>query len=176
MLRFLEAGQGDALPVALLVLCLGLGLAVWWGRASRRRKRRALWACQRDLATLQAMTWQEFEQLVGETFRCLGFQINETGGGGADGGLDLLMTRNGKTYAVQCKHYARKRVGAPIVREAVGVAVHVRASGAYVVTVGGFTRAAKDYARGKPVHLVDGAALLGLIEQGRSPRKTQARG
>jgi restriction system protein len=161
----------EAVPYVLFTVCVAATVAALLGYARRRAKRRRLWARQRSLDTLRAMTWQEFEQLTGETFRRLGFAVRETGGGGVDGGLDLLLSAKGKTWAVQCKHYKRHRVGAPIVREAVGVAVDVRAAGVYVVALGGFTRAAEAYAKGKPVHLVDGLRLLTLIEQGKA-RKT----
>jgi restriction system protein len=39
------------------------------------------------------MTWREFEALVGEYFRLRGFAVTETGGGGADGGVDLMLTK-----------------------------------------------------------------------------------
>lgn len=151
---------------------LGLtgALAYAWGRYARRRRRRQLWARQRTLDTLRAMTWQEFEQLTGEAFRRLGYAIEETGQGGADGGLDLLLTKNGHRYAVQCKHYKSQKVGAPTVREAVGVAVHIGARAVFVVTVAGFSKAANNYARGKPVHLIDGFKLLEMIDKGRLRR------
>ena len=163
----IEAALSAALPFALLALVLVPGLVALWAAARRRTRRRALWRRQRSLATLRAMTWQEFEQLTGETFRALGYRIEETGQGGADGGLDLLITKGGQRYAVQCKHYARQKVGAPVVRDAVGAAVHVRARAVFVVALAGFTSAARAYAAGKPVHLLDGAMLLEMIDKGR---------
>lgn len=151
--------------LAILALCSAV--ATLWGYTRRRLRRRSLWARQRDLATLKAMTWQEFELLVGETFRRLGYRITETGGGGADGGADLIVVKRGRRFVIQCKHYRTGRVGAPVVREMVGVAVHEKAQGAFVVTVGSFTKAAQAFALGKPLHLVDGKQLLALIEKGR---------
>jgi restriction system protein len=129
-------------------------------------------ARQRDLGTLRAMSWQEFEQLAGETFRRLGYQVRETGGGGADGGSDLILSKKDRRIVVQCKHYKRRSVGVPIVREIVGVAIHEKAQGAFVVTTGSFTKAAQTYALGKPLTLIDGPALLQLIEQGREKRSS----
>jgi restriction system protein len=42
---------------------------------------------------LNGMTWQQFEQLVGEAFRLQGYTVAEIGGGGADGGVDLVLTQ-----------------------------------------------------------------------------------
>jgi restriction system protein len=147
-------------------------LAAGAGYLTRRSRRHHLWARQRDLGTLRAMSWQEFEQLVGETFRHLDYQVRETGGGGADGGADLILTKKGRRSVVQCKHYKRRSVGVPIVREIVGVAIHEKAQGAFVVTTGSFTKAAQTYALGKPVTLIDGPAILQLIERGRLARRS----
>lgn len=40
-------------------------------------------ADQPDVGILNAMSWQEFEGLVGEAFRRRGYQVEETGGQGA---------------------------------------------------------------------------------------------
>ena len=159
--------------VALFASLLFLAaLAAGAGYLTRRSRRRQLWARQRDLGTLRAMSWQEFEQLAGETFRRLGYHVRETGGGGADGGSDLILSKKDRRIVVQCKHYKRRSVGVPIVREIVGVAIHEKAQGAFVVTTGSFTKAAQTYALGKPLTLIDGPALLQLIQQGRAKRSS----
>ena len=89
-----------------------------------------------------------------------GWAVTVTGGGGADDGVDLMLSKpRGLRVVVSCKHY-RARLGVPQVREVVGVAYHYKARGAYVVALGGFTKAAREYADGKPIKLIDGAALL----------------
>lgn len=152
-----------ALLFAALVSVLALGAVL--GRFGQRRHRKRLHDQARSLDALRSLSWVDFEKLCGEAFRRGGYRVEETGLGGADGGVDLLLTKGGKRFVVQCKHWKRGTVGAPIVREMVGVAVHAKAAGVYVVTCGRFTKAARDYARGKPVHLVDGPALLQLIDR-----------
>jgi restriction system protein len=71
----------------------------------RRRKRNALFetASQASGAdALQGMSWRESEMLVGEGFRRGGSDVRETGGG-AIGGVDLLLTKDGEKSFVQCK-------------------------------------------------------------------------
>jgi len=168
--RLPESPYGLVVALGLILLPV---LGALWGRYARRQRRRQLWARQRDLATLRALTWQEFEVLTGETFRHLGYRVTETGGGGADHGVDLLLVKDGRRFVVQCKHYRRGRVGAPILRETIGVALHVQAAGVFVVTCGRFTRQAIAYAEGKPITLIDGVRLVALIDRaksGRTPR------
>ncbi len=42
------------------------------------------------------MSWQPFERLVGEGFRLNRYRVVETGGGGADGGMDPAMNQGGE--------------------------------------------------------------------------------
>jgi restriction system protein len=117
------------------------------------------------------MTWKEFELLVGEGFRRQGYQVAETGGGGADGGVDLVLTRprlNGsEKFLVQCKQWRALKVGVEVVRELYGVMAARGATGGFVVTSGRFTNEAIQFANGRNVTLVDGPQLLGFIRQAR---------
>ena len=47
--------------------------------------------------------WQ-FEQEVANVFRLNGYKAKVTKGSG-DGGVDIILNKNGKTSIVQCKHY-----------------------------------------------------------------------
>ena len=135
-----------------------LFLAGWW----RGRERRQLLEKTRDLDVLRALPWRDFEMLVGEAYRRLGYQVTERGGGGADGGVDLELRRNGELTLVQCKRWKQRLVSVRTVRELWGVVGHERATGAIFVTSGEFTRDAREFAAGKAYGLVDGPALLEL--------------
>lgn len=79
-----------------------------------RRKRQGLVAevaANADGAALRSMNWRDFELLVGEAFRLRGYTVTETGGGGADGGIDLQLTRGGETFLVQCKQWKAYKIG-----------------------------------------------------------------
>ena len=58
-------------------------------------RRRKLLNQQSALGSIRAMSWQEFELLVGEAFRRQGYQVEERGGSAPDGGIDLLLYKNG---------------------------------------------------------------------------------
>lgn len=134
--------------------------------AFRRRKRYQLLsdvAQSTSASVLDGMSWQEFELLVGESFRQKGFAVAETGGGGADGGVDLVLEKNGEKFLVQCKQWRAFKVGVEIMRELYGVMAARGAAGGYVVTSGQFTQEAKEFASGRNISLVDGVALRNLI-------------
>ena len=142
-------------------LLVGLAVASLSWRRSQSRKR--LLERQRGLDDLRSMSWQEFEQMVGECFRRQGYFVDETGQGGADGGVDLYLRRGSERVLVQCKQWRTGRVGAPVVREMFGLMAHHSADRAKIVCCGGFTRDAVAFAKDKPIDLIGGEALLALV-------------
>ena len=114
------------------------------------------------------MTWREFEVLVGEGFRLQGYEVTETGGGGADGGVDLVLRKDREKYLVQCKQWKAFKVGVTVVRELYGVMAAHGAAGGFVVTSGRFTDEAKAFADGRNIRLVDGPKLFGMIKQAKA--------
>ena len=152
-------------------ICLaGAGMSAW-----RRKERTNLVAdvAQSKAAdALDGMTWRQFEMLVGEGFRMQGYQVVETGGGGADGGVDLVLTKPGKSggekFLVQCKQWRAFRVGVDVVRELYGVMAARGATGGFVVTSGRFTADAVSFASGRNVTLVDGPKLHELLRQAKT--------
>ena len=131
-----------------------------------RKKRAALLdsvAKAGDTNALGAISWQEFEQMVGEWFRRQGYAVTETGGAGPDGGIDLVLHKNGEKFLVQCKQWRALKVGVGVVRELYGVMAAERVAGGFVVTSGSFTEDAKKFAHGRNVELLDGATLLRVL-------------
>lgn len=112
---------------------------------------------------LNSMTWQQFEQLVGEGFRREGYQVVEIGQAGPDGGVDLELRRQGELHLVQCKQWRAQRVGVDVVRELYGAMAAQGAAGGFVVTSGRFTDEAKGFASGRNVQLIDGDGLKKLL-------------
>ena len=126
--------------------------------------KRALLDQQRDLNTLGTLSWQEFEWLVGEAYRRQGYSVEESLVAGADGGIDLILRKEGQLALVQCKRWKTQSVGAPVIREMFGLLTHHGATRVIVVTSGHFSRDALAFAEGKPIELLDGAALLTLVQ------------
>lgn len=135
--------------------------------AMGRRKRQGLIA---EVAgdtvgtALRTMSWRDFELLVGEAFRMRGYTVTETGGGGADGGIDLQLTRGGETFLVQCKQWKAYKVSVNVVRELYGVMAAQGAAGGFVVTSGVFTLDARSFAQGRNIELIDGSALKKMVD------------
>ncbi len=145
------------------VLCLVGAVISAWRRLQRQSLVNAV--AQQDTAdALDGMSWQEFEMTVGEAFRLDGFQVEERGGVGADGGVDLVLRRGGEKFFVQCKQWKALKVGVDIVRELYGVMAAHGATGGFVVTSGTFSNDAKEFASGRNIVLVDGEILFNMIK------------
>jgi restriction system protein len=140
----------------------------------KRKRLHAAVGAGESAQALQRMNWREFEALVGEAFRRKGFQVTETGGGGADGGVDLVLTTGRERYLVQCKQWRSTKVPVSTVRELYGVMQAQGAVGAFVVTSGGFTDDAAEFVRGRNIELVGGETLFKLVQESRESSRAVA--
>lgn len=111
------------------------------------------------IAALKKMTWQDFERYCGLHFESKGYKVQLCGLGGADGGIDLILKKRGRTTMVQCKHW-KSRVSVMTVREMFGV-MHANGYDAVIiVALTGYTREAQQWAAGKPISLLSGTDLV----------------
>lgn len=156
MLRTVAAAAQYLLP---LIFLSGAALSLFL-----RHKRRTLHdrvVAQGNRQSIEKLSWREFEYLVGEFFRRKGFTVEETGGDGPDGGVDLIASLGKDSYFIQCKHWKAMQVGVTIVRELYGVMAANGAAGGFVVTSGAFTEEAKRFAEGREIEIISGEQLLG---------------
>lgn len=174
-----RAFAGAAQPFSLLawVFVAMCALAAFASFRDAQRKRR-LFDTRTGLDSIAALGWRDFERLVGEAFRRRGYVVEETGLGGADGGIDLILRRDGRRVLVQCKQWRRERVPVNVVREMYGLLGHHRADEVRIAALGGFTPDAERFAQGKPIELINGPALLEMsrgVQAGESERKIAER-
>jgi restriction system protein len=155
--------DGAYAPVAWLLL-IACWLAALISYLDSRRRQRLL-AAQTGLRSLSAMDWREFEMLVGEAFRRQGYKVREIGLGGADGGIDLILQKDGATVLVQCKQWRTKLVDVRLVREMYGLLMHHRADAVKIVAIGHYTDDAQRFVQGKPIELISGDALMAMVRE-----------
>lgn len=146
------------------VVALAFGIIAWVSFLVGT-KRQSLVDQQTSLESLREVSWKDFELLVIEAYRRQGYQVDYSLGKGADGGVDLVLRKDGRISFVQCKQWRVDSVGAPVIREQFGLMISEKADEAIIVTSGTFTRDAIRFAQGKPIHLVDGPRLLEMVKQ-----------
>jgi restriction system protein len=120
---------------------------------------------------LAAMDWEDFEHLVRELFE----QEFAVGGGevkvtraSRDGGVDAVAfdpdpIRGGK-IVIQAKRYVGT-VGVSAVRDLYGTILNEGANKGIIVTTSHYGPDAYEFAKGKPLVLIDGNNLLHLLEK-----------
>ena len=167
-------GIGEALREKAWLCAMPFVVAAG-GAAINAWHRRRLFASQTGVESLRAMTWQNFKRLVGEAYRRQGYSVEEVGGSAPDGGVDLVLHRDGGKVVVQCKRWKSAQVGVVLIREFFGVTIAEEAERGIFVTSGTFTPDAVEFARGKPLELVDGIRLARLIEGLQSDSTLSAR-
>lgn len=157
----------SVLPSVLLELVLlaetagGFTLAFLWGGLGFHYWRHSRLADAIPPMTrekLYSLSPKAFERYVGGLFRQKGYRVVVRGRSG-DLGVDLELTDGHERRAiVQCKRY-RDTVGAEVVRELYGTLIHEQVAHAFLVTTADISEAAREWARGKPMTLIDGEML-----------------
>lgn len=124
-----------------------------------------------DSVNIAAMDWQDFEHLIRELFEK---EFNESGGevkitqASRDGGVDAIAfdpdpLRGGK-IAIQAKRYTNV-VGLSAVRDLYGTVINEGASRGILVTTAEYGPDAYEFAKDKPITLLNGSNLLHLLKK-----------
>ena len=120
---------------------------------------------------IAAMHWEDFEHLVRELFEK---EFTSTGGevkvtqASADGGVDAVAfdpdpIRGGK-IVIQAKRYTNT-VGVAAVRDLYGTVMNEGATKGILVTTSDYGKDSYEFAKDKPLTLLNGSNLLALLEK-----------
>lgn len=124
-----------------------------------------------DTVNLAAIDWEDFEHLIREVFEA---EFASNGGevkvtqASRDGGVDAIAfdpdpIRGGK-IVIQAKRYTNT-VGVSAVRDLYGTVVNEGATKGILVTTADYGPDAYEFAKGKPLTLLNGGNLLHLLEK-----------
>jgi restriction system protein len=109
----------------------------------------------------------EFEHLVTNLFSKMGLDAKQTCSS-RDGGVDCVAFDSrpvlGGKVVIQAKRY-RNTVGVSAVRDLFGTMMNEGANKGILVTTAGYGPDAHDFAKDKPIELIDGGGLLYLLAQ-----------
>ncbi len=113
---------------------------------------------QKTRKDLRSLHWTQFERLTTALFRAEQYLVKPRGGPRPDGGVDAEISKDGKTWIVQTKHWPNNTFFVEVthVRELLGVVTKKGAAGGVFVTSGIFGEPAREFANGTPLELIDG--------------------
>lgn len=107
--------------------------------------------------------WQ-FEHYTANLLKKIGYSNVKVTNGSGDYGVDVLASKDGVRYAIQCKLYSNP-VGNKAVQEIVSGKIYYNCDKAVVITNNYFTSAAQKLANATGVELWDRNVLSRLINQ-----------
>src|SRR6266536_5826627 len=116
---------------------------------------------------LMELTPSEFESLITNLFAKMGLETRLTQAS-RDGGVDCVAYDPrpvlGGKVVIQAKRYVHT-VGVSAVRDLFGTVHNEGASKGILVTTSGYGKSSFEFARNKPIELIDGANLLYLLAE-----------
>ena len=108
-----------------------------------------------------------FEKIIGQMYEELGYKVKQTPKSN-DKGKDLIMTKGGKKYIVECKRYSPTNlIGRPEIQKFYGACIEENVEKGFFVTTSDFTSSAKSYPNdiANKIQLVNGLSLIKLMEE-----------
>lgn len=145
-----------ALPLAFILWGM-----VWFSHHHERSRFDQLARTENALDELKSISPSDFEDFVAELFRRKGYRALVVGERG-DHGVDIdVKNPQGQRAIVQCKCFTNGWVGENTVRDLYGAFMHDGgATSAFLVTTSFFSDPAKEWAKGKPITLINGPRLV----------------
>ncbi|SPT88164.1 Mrr restriction protein-related [Bacillus cereus] len=111
---------------------------------------------------LNEMDPRKFEFLVADVFQNLGYKAKVTPGSN-DGGKDIVLRKGRETKFVEVKRHTQGTIGRPAIQKLHSAIVDADAVGGYFVTLSNFNKNARKYAANKNIELIDGDALINMM-------------
>ena len=119
--------------------------------------------------TIDTVRWDQFELVIAEAYRRMGYTVEICAALGADGGVDVKLMRDGAVTLVQCKQWKAWKVKVPAIREFFGVLTAEGAQRGIFITSGKFTKDCYEFAQGKPIDLLSRPAIEELVRNAEVP-------
>lgn len=117
-----------------------------------------------NINSIDLLTGIQFEKFLGEFFKKQGYRVTITKASG-DQGVDLLLYKDQRKIAVQCKRFKpSNRVGNTAIQEVVTGKIFYDCTEAWVITTSTYTPHAILLANKVGVKLIDRNALIKLLK------------
>ena len=113
---------------------------------------------------LHSLDWFQFEKLVAMVYAKLDYHVKRRGGANPDGGIDLVLEKDGARIGVQCKDWKRRDVGVQALREFLGALADAGLKQGKFIALGDYTDEAKQFAERRGIEAVNQDGLIALLK------------
>ncbi len=122
-------------------------------------------AQSKDLDFLYSLNPLDFETVVMDMYRNLGYTVTQTPFSN-DHGKDGIAYKDGKKYLIECKRYEKsQKIGRPHLQKFFAAIVEENAIKGYFVTTSSFANTAEEYSKKSKIDLIDGDELVKLMNK-----------
>ena len=111
------------------------------------------------LEQVAGLSWAEFSVAVEAGYRCQDFVVEKP----KSPAVDFLLTRAGRTTAVQCKRWKAASQGIENLRELAAARETLGADHATVIALAGLSDSAKQFAKAQHIHVMTAPELARLM-------------
>jgi hypothetical protein len=129
------------------------------------------WSAKSIRSALDEIDWFQFEKFCAALLRADGFVVERKGGAHPDGGVDLVVEKQGVRALIQCKHWRTWVVQEKVIREMLGSMTHFKVTQGAIYTLKGWTAPAANFAAQHAITLVNGSELAASAVQQLSGAK-----
>ncbi len=112
---------------------------------------------------LRKIDWFQFEKLVALAYENQGFSVTRSGGANPDGGIDLVIEKDGQRSAVQCKQWKVWNVGVKPIREFLGALTDAQIQHGIFITLNGYSGDAKQLAEKHGIEIINETGLAEML-------------
>lgn len=113
---------------------------------------------------LREIDWYQFERIVAYVYEQRGFSVTRKGGANPDGGVDMVIEKNGQRFAVQCEQWKTQDVGVKAIREFLGALTDSKIERGIFITLNGYTGEAKQLAEKHGIEIINETGLRRMVE------------
>jgi Holliday junction resolvase len=116
------------------------------------------WIAAQEEAYWRGLSGVAFENELARLFRGVGYKVSATPPTG-DGGIDLILRKDGRVTVVQCKAHDRK-IPIGVARELIASMQDFNAHDAIIACLEGVTKPVQQYIATKPIRVIDVRDIL----------------
>lgn len=126
----------------------------------------------KDISEIDRMNGYEFEQYTGILLKKIGYKNITITQKSGDYGIDVICTKDGLKYAIQCKCYSNKLGNSPV-QEAVAGKQYYKCDVGVVLTNNYFTENAINLAKANGILLWDRTELIKMLQKAKKSRQEE---